>query len=88
MDQLGQASKRYLAHFGFGFVMFVSLASKKLDRYVLPAFPSLDLLAGLGLWTLGTWIVPYVVKTNQSRAARPISSAAARCRRSTVMREP
>jgi OHCU decarboxylase len=24
MDQLGQASKRYLGHFGFGFVMFVN----------------------------------------------------------------
>ena len=24
MDQLGQASKRYLKHFGFGFVMFVN----------------------------------------------------------------
>jgi 2-oxo-4-hydroxy-4-carboxy-5-ureidoimidazoline decarboxylase len=24
MDQLGEASKRYLAHFGFGFVMFVN----------------------------------------------------------------
>ncbi|HEX9834431.1 MAG TPA: 2-oxo-4-hydroxy-4-carboxy-5-ureidoimidazoline decarboxylase [Mycobacterium sp.] len=24
MDQLGQASKRYLEHFGFGFVMFVN----------------------------------------------------------------
>lgn len=24
MDQLGQASERYLAHFGFGFVMFIN----------------------------------------------------------------
>jgi 4-amino-4-deoxy-L-arabinose transferase-like glycosyltransferase len=43
-----------------GFIAFLSLATKKLDRYTLPAFPSLDLLAGLGLWTLGTWIAPYL----------------------------
>jgi 4-amino-4-deoxy-L-arabinose transferase-like glycosyltransferase len=42
----------------FGFLLFLSLAGKKLDRYTLPAFPALDLLAGLGLWTLGTWIAP------------------------------
>jgi 4-amino-4-deoxy-L-arabinose transferase-like glycosyltransferase len=41
-----------------GFLAFLSLAGKKLDRYTLPAFPALDLLAGLGLWTLGTWIAP------------------------------
>ncbi|MGE3271433.1 MAG: glycosyltransferase family 39 protein, partial [Chloroflexota bacterium] len=40
-----------------GFIMFLSLAGKKLDRYTLPAFPGLDLLAGLGLWTLGLWSV-------------------------------
>ena len=44
--------------FTFGFLAFLSLAGKKLDRYTLPAFPSLDLLAGLGLWTLGLWIAP------------------------------
>ena len=43
-----------------GFVLFLSLAGKKLDRYTLPAFPALDLLAGLGLWTLGSWLAPYV----------------------------
>jgi hypothetical protein len=46
--------------FVVGFVLFLSLASKKLDRYSLPIFPSLDLLAGIGLWTLGTWIAPYL----------------------------
>ena len=35
-----------------GFLLFVTLASKKLDRYALPMFPSLALLAGLGLWTV------------------------------------
>jgi 4-amino-4-deoxy-L-arabinose transferase-like glycosyltransferase len=35
-----------------GFLLFVTLASKKLDRYALPIFPSLALLAGLGLWSV------------------------------------
>ena len=49
-----------------GFILFLSLAGKKLDRYTLPVFPSLDLLAGLGLWTLGLWLAPYL-----SRAGLP-----------------
>ena len=32
--------------FVVGFLLFLSLASKKLDRYALPVFPALDLLAG------------------------------------------
>jgi hypothetical protein len=44
--------------FVFGFLAFLSVAGKKLDRYTIPAFPSLDLLAGLGLWTLGLWMAP------------------------------
>jgi hypothetical protein len=27
---------------------------------MLPIFPALDLLAGFGLWTLGTWLEPYI----------------------------
>jgi 4-amino-4-deoxy-L-arabinose transferase-like glycosyltransferase len=53
-----------------GFILFLSLAGKKLDRYTLPAFPSLDLLAGLGLWTLGAWIVPYLTERGISVQAR------------------
>ena len=33
-----------------GFALFMTLSPKKFDRYLLPAFPTLDLLAGLGLW--------------------------------------
>jgi 4-amino-4-deoxy-L-arabinose transferase-like glycosyltransferase len=33
-----------------GFGLFMSLGQKKFDRYVLPVYPALDLLAGLGLW--------------------------------------
>ena len=51
-----------LVLFVVGFVLFLSLANKKLDRYSLPTFPSLDLLAGIGLWTLGSWIAPYLAR--------------------------
>jgi hypothetical protein len=36
------------------FVAFMSLGAKKFDRYVLPAFPLLDLLAGYGFFLLGS----------------------------------
>lgn len=44
----------------FGFIAFLSLAGKKLDRYTLPAFPAMGLLAGLGLWTLWLWLAEYL----------------------------
>jgi 4-amino-4-deoxy-L-arabinose transferase-like glycosyltransferase len=40
--------------FVVGFLLFLTLPSKKLDRYALPVFPALDLLAGLGYWAVGT----------------------------------
>ena len=33
-----------------GFGLMMSVAPKKFDRYLLPTFPALGLLAGLGLW--------------------------------------
>jgi 4-amino-4-deoxy-L-arabinose transferase-like glycosyltransferase len=39
-----------LCAYAGGFVVFLTLAQKKFDRYELPVFPVLDLLAGLGLW--------------------------------------
>lgn len=56
--------------FIFGFLAFLSLAGKKLDRYTLPAFPALDLLAGLGLWTLGSWIAPLLAARDVSQRVR------------------
>ncbi len=34
------------------FVVFLSLSPKKNDRYILPVFPALDILAAAGLWDL------------------------------------
>ena len=42
-----------------GFLLFMTLGSKKIDRYLVPLFPLLDLLAGLGLWLLGGRLARY-----------------------------
>ena len=39
-----------LAGYVVGFGLMMTLGEKKFDRYELPVFPVLDLLAGLGLW--------------------------------------
>jgi len=39
-----------LALFGVGFGLAMILTAKNFDRYLLPVFPALDLLAGLGFW--------------------------------------
>ena len=41
-----------LVDYALGFLVFLTLATKKLDRYALPLFPVLAILAGLGLWAL------------------------------------
>lgn len=47
-----------LVGFVLGFALFVTLASKKLDRYALPIFPSLALLAGMGFWSMYGELAP------------------------------
>jgi 4-amino-4-deoxy-L-arabinose transferase-like glycosyltransferase len=44
--------------FVLGFLIFLVIASKKLDRYALPVFPSLAILAGLGFWVFWLRIRP------------------------------
>ena len=39
-----------LGGFALGFLLMMTLGQKKFDRYLLPVFPALDLLGGLGLW--------------------------------------
>ncbi|HJW89443.1 MAG TPA: hypothetical protein VJ436_02255 [Anaerolineales bacterium] len=38
------------------FTLFMTLGSKKFDRYLLPVFAPLDLLAGIGLWSGASWL--------------------------------
>lgn len=40
------------------FVLLMSMASKKFDRYMLPALMALDVLAGVGLWRLAGLALP------------------------------
>ena len=43
-----------LVVFALGFGAAMTIAAKGFDRYLLPIFPILDLLAGVGLWRLAT----------------------------------
>ncbi|MCB0127804.1 MAG: hypothetical protein KDE58_36315, partial [Caldilineaceae bacterium] len=42
-----------LVLFVIGFWLLMNLGAKKFDRYLLPVYPALDLLAGLGVATVG-----------------------------------
>jgi hypothetical protein len=53
---------------GFGAAM--SVAAKGFDRYLLPVFPAIDLLAGLGLWRLASLAAGRVALTLRSPLAR------------------
>jgi len=45
-----------LIAYGVGFVLMMTLGAKKLDRYVLPIFPALGVLAALGLAAAYGWL--------------------------------
>ncbi|MCC7105992.1 MAG: glycosyltransferase family 39 protein [Chloroflexi bacterium] len=47
----GSRGAAYLALYALGFALLVTIATKKFDRYLLPAYPGLLLLAGWGLWS-------------------------------------
>ncbi len=49
-----------LVDLALGFLVFLTIASKKLDRYALPLFPSLSILAAVGLWVAWLRIRPKV----------------------------
>jgi len=38
------------------FLLLLTLAAKKVDRYLLPILPSLDVLAGVGWWACVRWL--------------------------------
>ncbi|MFN8522735.1 MAG: hypothetical protein U0821_06455 [Chloroflexota bacterium] len=48
----GRSTVWWLAGLAFTFLLAMTVAAKEADRYALPAFPPLDLLAGLGLWRM------------------------------------
>ncbi len=53
-DRAGVAIGLLLA-FALCFVLFMNLGSKKFDRYALPIYPMLDLLAGMGFVAVAGW---------------------------------
>lgn len=50
-----------LVSFGLAFLLFVTVAEKKFDRYALPVAAVLQLLAGVGLWLLYRRLRPGLV---------------------------
>lgn len=58
LDPARRGAALWLAACGVGFVAMMTLGPKKFDRYVLPVFPLLGLLGGLGLWTLAGALLP------------------------------
>jgi hypothetical protein len=49
-----------LAAYGLGFLLFVTVAQKKFDRYALPVIPVLLLFGGLGWWLLYRRLRPFM----------------------------
>lgn len=58
---------RWLSLYAVLFVALMTLASKKFDRYLLPAFMVLDLLAGVGLWRLAMLVAGILPKLGSPR---------------------
>jgi hypothetical protein len=57
--QLGRAQRGIvllLLVYCAGFTAMMTIGPKKFDRYLLPLFPMLGLLAGLGLWLAAGWL--------------------------------
>ncbi len=55
--------------FALAYGIFMTLGQKKFDRYLLPVFPFVQMLAGLGLAAGATWLV------RRWRALRPVAEA-------------
>ncbi len=45
-----------LIAFALCFVLFMNLGAKKFDRYLLPVYPALDLVAGMGFVAVTGWV--------------------------------
>jgi hypothetical protein len=61
-----------LALYAILFTLFMTLGSKKFDRYLLPAFPALDLAAGIG-WVSGlSWLGVQLASRASARFILPL----------------
>ena len=55
----------YLLLFALGYGLFISLGAKKFDRYLLPAYPPLALVAGVGWAALVAWVTAFMKPTQR-----------------------
>jgi hypothetical protein len=58
-----------LIAFGLGFLLMMTLGAKKLDRYVLPIFPALGILAAIGLSAAYHWLHDVMAATSSATTA-------------------
>jgi 4-amino-4-deoxy-L-arabinose transferase-like glycosyltransferase len=61
-----------LAAYALGFTLLMTVGQKKFDRYLLPVFPALNLLAGAGLWT-AICLLRQIVPAPTRRIALPLA---------------
>ncbi|MFN8635782.1 MAG: hypothetical protein U0893_18190 [Chloroflexota bacterium] len=78
---------RWLLTYVVLFVLLMTLASKKFDRYMLPALMVLDLVAGVGLWRLAALLakkapppspLPIAMERGRRSSLLPLSTAVGR----------
>jgi len=56
--------------FAAGFILLMTIPAKKFDRYILPAFPALEVIAALGWAALALWAARWVTKRQPATPAR------------------
>jgi hypothetical protein len=61
----GRAALALLAIFALLFVIMMSVPPKKFDRYALPVFPALDIIAAAGLIACADWLMSILRTKNQ-----------------------
>ncbi|GIV75678.1 MAG: hypothetical protein KatS3mg050_0072 [Litorilinea sp.] len=55
-ERTARVTAVYLALYAGLFMLFMNVGAKKFDRYVLPSYLPLDLLAGAGWYALAVWL--------------------------------
>jgi hypothetical protein len=59
--------------FAFVFALGMTVGAKKFDRYLLPAFPALDVLAALGWVAVGDWVTRRFGRALTPSPAHPLT---------------
>jgi hypothetical protein len=72
-DRRRAATLATLAAYALLYGLFITLGQKKLDRYLLPIFPPLDVIAGAGFAAAAAWLHERL----RARRVRPRGAAAA-----------